>query len=125
MNWGAKGARVVRVEDTGGLTGDDLRSFFSTFGNVADIDMSDQPSAVVEFAAWSSPEAAPVEELLLEAALGYHYIGDVEVSVSRGVQPKSDPPVVAVPKRQAAPPPRPEGAQTTRTVEDEFDELRR
>ena len=68
-------AALLRVEEIGGLTSDDLRSFFSAFGDVAAV-RSEQLTAFVEF-------RPGMEDLFVEAALGYHSIRDVPVFVSR------------------------------------------
>lgn len=70
---------LLRVEEIGGLSRDELQSFFSAFGDVREVTTtirSGQPVAFVEL-------NQEMEELV-EAALGYHFIGDSHVFVRRG-----------------------------------------
>ena len=56
----------LHVEEIAELTDEDLRSFFSAFGDVTDVQKglwSDEPCASVQF-------APGVDDLLVEAALG-------------------------------------------------------
>ena len=78
-------AALLRVEEIGGLTSDDLRSFFSAFGDVTALrPTGDMGMAIVKLCpskGWKGDSTGAEE--LVEAALGHHVIGDVEVLVSR------------------------------------------
>ena len=86
-------ATLLRVEEvdaaaTGTLASDDLRAFFSAFGDVTGVHKATgetgQPQAVVKLCpseGWQGDTTGM--EQLVEAALGHHVIGDVEVLVSR------------------------------------------
>ena len=103
-------ATLLRVEEvdaaaTGTLASDDLRAFFSAFGDVTAVrPTGDMGMAIVKLCpskGWKGDSTGAEE--LVEAALSHHVIGDVEVLVSRWVDALPDQHVVSAHSGEGVP----------------------